>query len=365
MSEKASGGWVFSPGQLALLALLAGALYLAFRIIQPFLDPILIAVILTPIVHPVFRWIRRKVKGRPTPAALLTCTLVVVIILGPLSLMAVGIVSEGTASVKGIQAWIQKGGLDELMTGPRIDTVKAYITRVAPLVDPERLELKSLLLSVSGKAGNLVAEKAGALLTGTGVLLSKVVLMLFVLFFMVRDGESLLAGIRALSPLPPDQEERLLERFRGVSRSSLLGILGTAAAQGTAGGIGLAIVGLPGLFWGTVMAFTSLIPFIGTALVWVPAVVFLLITGSPVKAAVLALWCLLIVGTIDNFLRPILMRGESGMSTLWMFFAVVGGLQFFGLPGLLYGPLIFGLCAVLLFMYRTEFAHMLNRPEAG
>jgi len=365
MSEKTGGSWLFSPAQLALLGLLAGALFLAFKIIRPFLDPILIAAILAPVVHPLYRWLRARFRGRASLAALATCVLVVVVILGPLSLLAVGIVGEGTSSVKAIQGWVQEGGIDQLMTGPRVEKVRAFVARVAPLVDPERLELKNLVLSLSTKAGNLVAGQAKALLTGTGLLLSKVVLMLFVLYFAVRDGEEMLAGIRSLSPLPPEQEDRLLARFRSQSRSSLLGILGTAAAQGTVGGIGLALVGLPGLFWGTVMAFTSLIPFVGTALVWVPAAVYLLITGHPVMATFLALWCVVIVGTIDNFLRPVLMRGESGMSTLWMFFAVLGGLQYFGLPGLLYGPLVFGLCAVLLFMYRTEFAHVLNRPGAA
>jgi predicted PurR-regulated permease PerM len=149
-----------------------------------------------------------------------------------------------------------------------------------------------------------------------------------------------------------------------VSRSAILGTLGTAAAQGTAAAIGMTLVGLPGLFWGAILAFTSLIPFVGTALVWVPTVGFLLATGHPGKAAFFAAWSILIVGSIDNFLRPILMKGEGGISTLWMFFAVLGGLNLFGLPGLIYGPLIFGLCAVLLLLYRDEFADALAK-QAG
>jgi predicted PurR-regulated permease PerM len=153
----------------------------------------------------------------------------------------------------------------------------------------------------------------------------------------------------------------LLKQFRIVSRSSLLGILGTAAAQGAVGGIGLAIAGLPGVFWGSVMAFTSLIPFIGTALVWVPSVAFLLLTGHTGAAIFLTLWSVLVVGTLDNFLRPVLMKGGSEMSVLWMFFAVLGGLQLFGMPGLVYGPIVFGLCQVLLRLYQVEFGGMLTR----
>lgn len=177
----------------------------------------------------------------------------------------------------------------------------------------------------------------------------------------VRDGDEFLSGLRKLSPLRSSQEEKLMERVRGVSRSALVGTLGTAAAQGLAGGIGLAICGFPALFWGTVMAFASLIPLVGTAVVWIPACGYLVITGQHGMAAFLAIWCGVGVGSIDNFLRPVLMKGEAEMSTLWVFFAVLGGLQLFGLPGLVYGPLVFGLCAVLLYLYQLEFQEYLTK----
>ena len=364
MSENKSVVSLENAGQLVLLVLLVGALYLAFRIIKPFFDPIFLAAILAPIVHPLFRWLRAHFRNRATPAAVVTCLLVVVVILGPLSLLAVGIVNQGTDSVKGIQTGVKEGNIEKLMASPKLEGYRAFAAKAMPLVDPERLDLKSLVLTASAKLGNLVAAKAGALLSSTGGLVAKVILMLFILFFFVRDGEALLVGLRALSPLRSDQEEMLMQQFRIVSRSSLLGILGTAAAQGAVGGIGMQIAGLPGVFWGSVMAFTSLIPFVGTALVWVPAVGYLFATGHPGKAAFLAVWCMVIVGSIDNFLRPVLMKGEGGMSMLWMFFAVLGGLSMFGLLGLIYGPLIFGLCAVLLSLYRDEFADALAKRAA-
>jgi len=362
MSEGRSAKTLENVGQAVLLLLVAGALYLAFRIVRPFLNSILIAAILAPIVHPLFRWLRGVLRGRGSPAALATCLLVVVVIVGPLSLLAVGVVNQGADSIKAIQTWVQEGNLERLTSGPRLDGVRSFLSRFTPLLGPEGLDLKKLVLSTSARAGNFVASQAGALLASTGGLVTNVLLMLFVLFFFVRDGEELMAGLRALSPLRADQEDSLIKQFRIVSRSSLLGILGTAVAQGTVGGIGLAIAGLPGVFWGSVMAFTSLIPFVGTALVWVPAAGFLFITGHPAWAVFLALWCIVLVSGIDNFVRPVLMRGGSEMSTLAMFFAVIGGLQLFGLPGMLYGPIVFGLCQVLLALYRAEFGAFLTRP---
>ncbi len=368
MTSNRSATTLENAGQIALLVLVTGALYLAFRIVKPFLNSILIAAILAPIVHPLFRWVRARLRGHAGPAALITCLLVVLVILGPLSLLAVGVVNQGAESVKAIQTWVQQGNLERLTAGPRLDAARELVAKAMPLVDPGRLDLKNLVLTASAQVGNFVAAHAGSLLTSTGGLVVDVLLMLFVLFFFVRDGEGLLSGLRSLSPLRSDQEESLLKQFRIVSRSSLLGILGTAVAQGTVGGIGLAIVGLPGVFWGSVMAFSSLIPLVGTALVWVPATVFLLITHHTGAAIFLALWCALLVGGIDNFLRPMLMRGGSEMSTLWMFFAVIGGLQVFGMPGMLYGPIVFGLCQVLLGLYQSEFGDFLTRqppPPVG
>ncbi|MEW6335936.1 MAG: AI-2E family transporter [Acidobacteriota bacterium] len=361
MSELQQPRQGVSFGQVALLVTLAVALYLAFRILRPFLDPIVVAMILAPILHPLFRWMRTRLRGRAGLAAFLVCALVLLVIAGPLSLLAIGIVSQGADSVEAIQTWVTEGNVQRLLADPRLDAAKEFVSRIMPLVEPDRLDLESLLMAVSAKLGNAVASKATTVVTGTGLVVSQIFLMLFVLFFFVRDGEELLAAVRGLSPLHSSQEEALLRSFKAASKSSLVGIFGTAIAQGAAGGLGLAFVGLPGLFWGAVMAITSLIPFVGTALVWIPAATFLLVTGHTGKAVFLALWCLVVVGSIDNFLRPLLMKGSSEMSTLWMFFAVVGGLQYFGFLGLLYGPIVFALCAALLALYRAAFSTHLEK----
>jgi predicted PurR-regulated permease PerM len=361
--QRKSTSWAPS-GQLALLALLVISVYLAFRVIRPFLDPIIIAVVLAPLVHPIYRWLRARFGGRKSAAALVTCLIVVLVVIGPLSILGTALVKQGADAVKGLEERAQAGHLADLLGGPQVEEWLKRIGTVLPMVDPARLDLPGLIRDFSSRIGQVLLAKGGQLLSGTGALLTRVVMMIFVLFFMVRDGEEMLAGLRSLSPLRADQEERLIARFRSVSRSAILGSLGTAAAQGAAAAVGMTLVGLPGLFWGAILAFTSLIPFVGTALVWVPAAGYLLATGHPGKAVFWVLWSVLIIGMLDNFLRPILMKGEGGIGTLWMFFAVLGGLNLFGLVGLIYGPLVFGLCAVLLLMYRDEFADALAKQAA-
>ncbi len=350
--------------RLVLVALLLAVLWLSFRIIRPYLDPILLAVILAPMVHPVFRRLRARLGGRATLAAVLTCVIVVVLLLAPVVLLGTALVRQGVESFQAMQQWVTDGHLQQALDTHALDRAKQLVQHAVPMVDLSRLDLEGLILSGSRKAGTFLISKGGTVLGQAGLVVGKLLLMLFVLFYMVRDGEAILASGLHLLPLRRSQEDRLIRRIREVSRSAILGAFGTAAAQGIAGGIGFAIVGIPPLFWGTVMAFASLIPVVGTTLVWGPAVVYLLLIGSWGKALFLGLFCAIVVGSIDNFLRPVLMSGQARMGTLWLFLAILGGIQAFGLLGLVYGPLVFGLLAVLLYLYEEEFNDFLERQDS-
>jgi predicted PurR-regulated permease PerM len=128
------------------------------------------------------------------------------------------------------------------------------------------------------------------------------------------------------------------------------------------GGIGLWICGIPAIFWGTIMAFTSMIPIVGTALVWVPAAIYLAVTGEMGYALFLVAWGVLVVGSVDNFLRPLFMQGAS-MNTVIVFFSLIGGLHVFGLMGLIYGPIIFSVTLVLFRLYENEFSDFLDSQD--
>ncbi|MDW1956705.1 AI-2E family transporter, partial [Vibrio sp. Vb0562] len=134
-------------------------------------------------------------------------------------------------------------------------------------------------------------------------------------------------------------------------------------AQGLAGGIGMWLADFPGLFWGTMMGFASFIPVVGTALIWIPAAAYLFLTGDITWAIFLTAWSVVIVGSIDNLLRPLLMQGSAGMNTLMIFFSLLGGLHLFGLIGLIYGPLIFAVTMVLFNIYEEEFKDFLNQQD--
>ncbi len=355
------------PGieRVVLVAILLLVLWLGYRVIVPYLDPIILAIVLAALLHPFFRWVRERLRGRASLAAVLTCALVLLVLLGPVALMGVALVRQGITSLHGIQEWVAGGGMERMMGSGLAARIQHSLSSVFPGLDLGRLDLATSLAGTSSAAAGWLLKTGGSMLGQAGVVLGKLALMIFVLFYFLRDGEKLLGWSLHLLPLRTSQEDRLIRRFREVSRSAILGAFGTAVAQGIAGGIGLAIVGIPGLFWGTVMALASLIPVVGTALVWVPAALYLLAVGSWGKALFLAVYCGVAVGSIDNLLRPLLMSGQARMSTLWLFLAILGGVNAFGLMGLIYGPLVFGLLAVLLYLYEEEFHPFLTRQDSG
>ncbi|NOY79917.1 MAG: AI-2E family transporter [Kiritimatiellaeota bacterium] len=359
------GRSVESPYVLAILTLVS--LYGAYLILRPFLHALILGLLLAMLFHPLHRLLHRRLHGRRNLAAICSVLIVVLLVIAPALLFAGALVNQGIETFQEAQAWLKAGKLEEALDSPRFRDVlrSPAIIQVTQFfgVYPgdidlkkaiQKLDLPAKLLEASRTALRFGATQIVPILSKTGELLFNFFLMFFLMFYAFRDGERLLAWVLHLSPLNDTQEKALLARIRGVTRGVVIGALGTAACQGLVAMIGFRIVGVPALFWGTVLALGSLIPLVGAALVWVPAALYLLIAGHPWSALFLVLWCIFLVGTVDNFVRPILMHGATGMSSAVLFLALIGGLRCFGPVGILYGPLIFGLCAVCLYIYELE-----------
>lgn len=174
------------------------------------------------------------------------------------------------------------------------------------------------------------------------------------------DGKSILRRILYLLPLPSEQEERLLERFTSVTKATLKGTMLIGIIQGVLAGIALALAGVDSaLFWTMLMILLSVIPVVGTVLVWLPAAIILIMTGSIVPGILVLLWCGLVVGNIDNVLRPKLVGQEAGLHELLILFTTLGGLSLFGITGFIVGPIIAALWVTLWDMYGEMFSRFL------
>ncbi|USD64793.1 AI-2E family transporter [Vibrio sp. SCSIO 43136] len=346
-----------------LVAALLAAAWACYLLVAPYINSIVLAFIISLLMFPVHEWIEKKLPKYPNSSAVISCLFLTVIIVLPLLAVFGAIVQQAAVVSQNVYTWGTNGGMQEALNHPYVTTLFDFINEYLPFdaIEPQQIAQKiAEFLSQFGT--QLVAISAKILGDATNFLMD-FFLMLFVLFFLLRDHDKIITSIRHIIPLSRSQEDRLLEEIEQVSKSAVLGSFLTAIAQGVAGGFGMWLAGFPGLFWGTMMGFASFIPVVGTALIWVPATFYLFVSGDTNWGIFLLIWSVAIVGSIDNVLRPLLMQGSAGMNTLMIFFSLLGGIQLFGLVGLIYGPLIFAITIVLFNLYEEEFQTFLSKQD--
>ena len=346
-----------------LIVALILAMIGVFLLIKPFLNSIIMAFILSLLCLPIHEKIDHKLVNKPNTAALLSCFLLTVIIVIPFGFFANAIVQQAGIFSKTAYEWVNLGKAQLMLDHPFVQNFISAINKIYPFEDINT----DMILQQAGGAistlGSGVLDVSAKLVGNVTQVLTSFLLMLFVLFFLLRDNDFLVEKIRHVVPLSRSQENRLLHEIESVAKSAMLGSFVTAVAQGIAGGFAMWLVGFPGLFWGMMIGFCSFIPMIGTALIWLPTAIYLLLANEWQWGVFLIVWGILVIGSIDNFVRPLVMQGNSGMNTLLIFFSLIGGIQVFGLLGLIYGPLIFGLCLALFGLYETEFADFLEYQD--
>lgn len=341
-------------GQWFLYAVFAAVLYFCFRIMQPFLMPILLALILSTLLAPAYGRLAQKLKNRTSLAALLICVALTIAILLPVLFLSISLAREANdayvhlrdpETLKKITAWLDPG------TNPVLRRLQTWLPASMRF---ENLELTSQLGSQAQRIGVAVLGVATTFAAGVFGFLLDYFIMLVVLFFLLRDSAYFAETVRKLSPLTEDQEKHFVERFRMVSRATVFGNLATALTQGTLSGIIFLVLGLPNpILWGALTALLSLVPVVGTALVWAPWTVYLLAIGSTIKAVIFVVTQVVVVGGIDNVLRPMLIEGHVRMHTLVVFFSILGGIGYFGILGMFLGPLVFAI-AIAFFEFYSE-----------
>jgi len=343
-----------------MLMLLFSCLLLSYLILKPFIHTIILSFLLGSIVVPIYERILVRLRGRRNLAAIVVVIGFIIVILFPTVLFLSALVNQALVTISQINEWFKAGNLQNFVQRSEIQhifsEINAYLTKFGfAEIDPKQWDIGTPLLTVTKYMGQFIVSHGKTFLSNVVQLVLHVLIMIVLVFYVIRDHQKILRKIKDLSPLRDDQEDRLLHLVRAVAKSAILGNLATAVAQGIAGGIGFLIVGIQPLFWGTMIAISSLIPVIGTAIVWIPTVIYLVIVGKIKLAIFFALWSIVVVGSLDNIIRPFFMKGAGEMSTLLVFLSIMGGVQYFGLIGVIYGPLILGSALVLLYLYEMEF----------
>jgi predicted PurR-regulated permease PerM len=334
-----------------LMALTAFALFLCYKLFQPFLNPLLSALVIGIVFFPVHSRLHALIR-RPGLAALLSTILVTLIIILP-AVMLLAAITKEISSLIGLidQKSTESGGFGSYV-GQLTDRAMSWASRY---VDVSQINLRETLRSrLEGLSRFLLSELTMIVGSITSFAVDAVI-TIFTLFFLFREGRSLVRRLAALLPLTPQQVDKLFTGVENTIIGTVYGGLVVAAVQGGLIGLALWLFHIPSpVLWGVVAAFMALLPVVGTASVWVPAALYLLATGHWVQAILLVVWGALIVGSIDNVLRPYLISGRVEMHTLLIFFAVFGGVNVFGFLGLFVGPVIVAVTTTLLAMLREE-----------
>jgi predicted PurR-regulated permease PerM len=239
------------------------------------------------------------------------------------------------------------------------DWLVRYFPSLAAYVPSQEQLLENVGIAAKAVGGFLVAN-ASRMTSGTATFVLNLFVMLYAMFFFLRDGEKIIEKIFYYIPLSDEDEAHLRERLASITRATVKGTFAIGVIQGTLGGFAFWVAGLDGaLFWGTIMAIFSILPGIGPIIVWVPAVAYLLLTGQILAGLLLFAWCAAVVGTVDNLLRPILVGSDAKMPDLLILVGTLGGLFLFGPIGFIVGPIVCGLFLTVWEIYGATFKDVL------
>jgi predicted PurR-regulated permease PerM len=345
---------------LGFLAALTGlALYLCYLLFVPFLKPIVSAVILAIIFFPIQSRMSRWIRNRNISAMLSTIAVILLLVLG--SVFLGGAIVSGLRDVyKALAGSSGNSGHAELLR--IVERATAYFNRYVPVSIPD---LHDAFLTQAEKAVSGTLAAITGVLGSITSLIANAFVAFFVLFFLLRDGKSILRRAAVLLPLRPDQAARLFGCVKETLNAIVYGTLAIAAVQGILTGIGFWFLGVSSAaLWGMVTGLCALVPVIGTAFVMLPAMLLLILGGHWIKSLILLVWALAVVHPVDNLWRPYLIGERVKLSTLYVFFALLGGLQSFGALGVFIGPIVLALTMALFrFLREEQRAGKLKSPE--
>jgi predicted PurR-regulated permease PerM len=327
---------------LALLTLAVG--YAGLKIVAPFVAPLTWSVTLAAIAQPLYRWLTRSLR-RPWIAAALTSFIIVSALALPATYAITQMTQQALDAAQTLRDSVSDGGWKNIVKPDSpFRPATEWIDEQA-----QRGGYRDQLINALAGAAKYAAS--ASLYIATDALIT-----IFFLFFFLRDGPELLAGIRHLLPLSRDEANEVLGRVHGMITAIIYGTLVVALIQGFLGGVAFWWLGLPApALWGAVMALASILPTVGTALVWAPTALYLALIGDLSSAAILVAWGAIVIGLVDNLLKPLLMNRRIHVHTVLVFIAVLGGLLAFGAIGVVLGPIILAVIIGLIDVWQRRF----------
>ena len=349
---------VFFFGFLALMA------YELYAILTPFLTPLMWAILLAFLAHPLLIELDHLVRRRTLSALIITLGVALGVIL-PAIWLSSRLAVEAQTLYAQVSTMLDGGGLsharDWMMHSEIIQSINR---RLAPRGIKIEDEIPKHFAAAAQVISGYVAHNLTSAARNVATVVIDFAIILLIFFYLLRDGESYYNSVRELTPLHEDDKKAVFETLRSTLSSVMRGLMLTALLQGATIGLGLLISGVPyWAFLALASAAAGLLPIGGTALVWVPATLYLFYTAGWGWAIFLVVWCSISIAIIDNFIKPMAMKHGTGLPTLALFFGIAGGLEAYGPIGLFIGPAIMSVFAALLRVYRKTYGG--SRKEAA
>ncbi|MGO4910174.1 AI-2E family transporter [Pseudorhodobacter sp. W20_MBD10_FR17] len=328
MKQKAKTAGYSRSGQFALAAASLIGIGLCFLIALPFLGAITWALTLAILFSSFHGRIERMVKHRNL-AALISTVIIAVVVVVPALFVVERLIAEAATGVVALQARVEAGDLQKLLVShPSLAPISVWVD--------QQFDLPSIMASVAKWISNIGAM----FVRGSLLQVAEVFITFYLLFYFLRDRQAAKSMATSWLPLSAQDTEHLLRRLVDTVHATVYGTLAVATIQGSLGGLMFWMLGLPTpLLWGLIMGLLSIVPVLGAFVVWIPAAILLLLDGSWTRALILSAWGGIVVGGIDNLLRPSFVGNRLRLHTLSAFISIIGGLILFGAPGFILGPL--------------------------
>jgi predicted PurR-regulated permease PerM len=323
----------------SLLLLVLAATVLFFLILWPFFGAVCWAVFIAIVFWPLHQRFLHGARGRRNTAALASLALILLIVILPFALLAASITQEASVLVEKLRSGeIQLAAFFQKAIEALPHWARGILERFG-LTDLAMLQQK--VLATVSSSGQVLTSRVVGIGQVTLDFIVAFFVMIYMLFFLFRDGDRLTQSISRAIPLHPQHTRRLLTQFATVVRATVKGNIVVALVQGALGALAFWVLGMPGaILWGAVMALLSLLPAVGAAMVWGPVAAYYFFTGQIVEGAGLVIWGTLVIGLVDNFLRPVLVGKDTRMPDYLVLVATLGGIVVFGLNGFVIGPVI-------------------------
>ncbi len=341
---------------LLMLAIIGVSFYFFYVVFSPYVVSIVWAFILTLVFYPAYERLNRWLRNRGSLASIVATILTILIIVLPGVLLLFFLGKEVVEIYRFFERGVRAGDFQFLLKWREIPWVADLLGRLDPWLNLSQLNIQDLILQNLRRLSTFVLNQSTKFVLGFSQFLFSFLLMAVSMFYLFRDGERLVEGVKGLIPLTPREKDLLFGRIEEMIHATIFGGVLVSMIQGLLGGFAFWILGLPSpVFWGFVMALLAFVPVFGPFLVWIPAAIILAVHGQHfVKAIILVIWGVFVVGLSDNFLRPMLISGRTKLHTMILFFAVLGGLKAFGFLGLVAGPLVVTVCLAILDIYASK-----------